>query len=154
MAAILSREMLDRLGSLVQHDNVQNTQIRVIDLNVFKARLAGKWERVGAFVHKSFENAIRKELSRSDAALRYDEFTYVIVFHNATFDTAQLKCAAILTEVVALCFGEHWDAAAYDNLIQKVDPHSVPMDVTVDAKPNSQVSQDVAFALDSGTMQG
>ena len=154
----LPRELLTRLGSLIRRDDIQTAQIRVFDLQVFKARLSEKWERVGAFVHKSFENAIRKHLSLSDAALHYDELTYLVVFRDATFDTAQLKSAAILTEVVALCFGEQWESGTYEDLVHRVDPHSVPMSVTSQAafakeKSAAPPPLDVTSAPDTGSLQ-
>jgi hypothetical protein len=81
-------------------------KMTVVGLDLIKARLGERWEKVSASVHRYFETALERQMRPGDTFHRLDELSYIVIFRDLNATEAQVKCVAVGEELCRRFFGE------------------------------------------------
>lgn len=80
--------------------------VHLVGLEEIRERVGRKWAVIEQRVHEVTERILKKNLSPSDAWIRYDSETYLVVFATQNKNKAQLTCGRVKTELMELLLGK------------------------------------------------
>lgn len=145
-------------------------KLHIFDVSELKNRLGAKWSRLSDHVEQFFECAIRRGLGPDDKYFRLEELSYVILFHQASEDEAQLRCCAVSRDVCQRLFGEQGMQVRLRNLVAQIPIADLSADdetareldalleragkesiISVDSESESRRRGDVVLRLRYGT---
>lgn len=102
---------------LATHSSAPAGCVHLLGLEEIRERVGRKWEMIEQRVHDVTERILQKNLSPTDAWIRYDGETYLVVFASKDKSKAQITCGRIKTQLMELLLG-HQDT--HDITVQTV----------------------------------
>jgi hypothetical protein len=96
-------------------------KMTVIGLDLIKQRLAERWDKVSASVHRYFETALQRQMRPGDTFHKMDDLSFVVIFRDLSAAEAQVKCVAVGEEICRYFFGEDKGEISVRALVGEVE---------------------------------
>jgi len=85
---------------LIDPGLVVEERVYLISLEKVRDKLGKDWSRSEKIIHDTVNSILKARLSSIDIHIKFDELSYLVVFTSLQPEEAQLKCAAIVGEIL------------------------------------------------------